>query len=330
MPPDDKPDAAVAESPTSAGPVAPEAPEVPGQGEEPTKPVSEREPAPAGVESGAETGEEPPEEQPTTEAAVAQFLERIGEIAESDPEMAQKLYEKLPQELRDSHRGPEAEREELDRERTQREVGDGRRAVLETSQRQMTSAQQTIQKWAKDTADAAAKGAADIRDGKSEGVDLLDEKKLQEDFSGALSAGMGMGSDYASRLAGFAMLDALYSHPSARHLTSEDRTRLKEAAGKPLEDWTKTVFAVGLDAALRSAPEEIRRSERAKAEKDSGLARQLTDAMAAMPSDNGRKLQPSAEPGVSNIEDADAAYLDGKITHEQYAKLREKFGVKSQ
>jgi hypothetical protein len=84
----------------------------------------------------------------------------------------------------------------------------------------------------------------------------------------------------------------------------------------------QAIFAIGLDAALRSAPEDFKRTEKAKLEKESGLTEQLNKALALMPSDNGRKLQTAAaEPAGAR----EQRVRDGKATSEEIrAYLKEK------
>jgi len=299
------------ESTTLAGPAAPEAPEVP-VAEEPEAPELER---PEG--EPAEPGEEEPSEQePDAEAVVADVLDRIAEFAK-DEAVAERLYEKLPQELRDRHRGPEAEREELDRERAERDRRAGQTAAETEYESGVSRLQAGLQQWGDRTARNVAKAAQDAG---IENPELLDGEKLAQDGFGAMQVGMNVMSTYVSRLTSGSILHSLDSHQAARHLTPDDKKALADAGGKPIDEWVAIVLPVYLDAALRAAPEHVKREERTKVENELGLLEKANKVLGVLPGD-GRKAtkggQPTSKP--ENFEQLETLFATGQATEAQTA-----------
>lgn len=283
------------EEPTPlAGPAAPEAPEVP-EAEAPEVPELER---PEG--EPAEPGEvEPSDKEPDAEAVVADVLDRIAEFAK-DEAVAERLYEKLPQELRDRHRGPEAEREELDRERAERDRRAGQTAAETEYESGVSRLHVGLQQWGDRTARNVAKAAQDAG---IENPELLDGEKLTQDASGAMQVGMNVMSTYVSRLTSGSILHSLDSHQAAQHLTPDDKKALTDAGGKPIDEWVAIVLPVYLDAALRAAPEHVKKEERTKVENELGLLEKANKVLGVLPGDGRKATKGTTPPTAKRSED---------------------------
>lgn len=264
--------AAVAD-PTPVG--SPEVPALPDQETEVTEPETRQEPSEE--ESGAEKGEETTEEQPADplEAFVADFTDSVNE----DPELAKRMLDALPQELRDSLKGPEADKSEW-------EAGQARQTRLQAaSQAAAPFSGQNMAGRAKDWADKFAtnvrQGAQGLLDSQEGPVDLLDAQKMAGEVTAEVEGASTAGWHWGSQTVENSVFDVLEKSAAHKHLSPEDKATLKAGAR------AAEAVALYLAAAERSAPESIKTKATADAEKKAGILGRAEKLRAAL-SKNGK------------------------------------------
>jgi hypothetical protein len=125
-----------------------------------------------------------------------------------------------------------------------------------------------------------------------------------------------------------AVQDALESHASRRYLTAEDRKRITDAEPK---DKLRVRIHAQLDAAIkRGSPAEVRAQAKKQAEEDVGLTERLKEIQALIPGNGATgALETSGAGGHSfaTMADADIAYANNEISHDEYKRQRERFKI---
>jgi hypothetical protein len=183
--------------------------------------------------------------------------------------------------------GPDEQRAELDRERALRDAQDIARSV----ESQYTQGLQYVSTQADALVDELAgnvkRGAEDIKERGGENVDILDSAKLVERMDGNARLAATVGATYGTQAFSAAMTAAFAEHPSSRYLTPEDKQKLKDAGGKPTQEWAKVYASVHMDAALRGAPAETTKKNDAKAKRDTDILDRAEKLKASLPT-NGK------------------------------------------
>jgi hypothetical protein len=277
---DEKPGAAVADAPeTPVGP--PEVPALPDQETEATEPQAPQEPSDevSGTEPGEETTEEPPADP--LEAFVVDFTDSVNE----DPELAKRMLAALPQELRDSLKGPEADKSEWEASR------DRQGRLQSAGQATQPYAGQAMEGRAKAWADTLAtsvRGAAQgLLDSQEGSVDLVDAQKLAGEIAGEVGAAASAYWHWGTQSIESAAFDALEKSPAHRHLSADDRAALKAGATKSAGERVAEAVALYVGAAVRAAPESIKAKATEAAEKKAGILGRVEKLQAALPK-NGK------------------------------------------
>lgn len=311
--PEEKAVAAVADAPeTPVGPT--EVPVLPDQETEVTEPQAPQEPSEE--VSGTEPGEEASEEQPPDplEAFMAQFKESLG----SDPEMAAKVLDALPQELRDSLKGPEADKSEWEATSTRKA-----RLRATTDATAAYSGQNLAGRatgWAETLATNVRQGAQGLLDSHEGSVDLVDTQKVAEEIAGEVLSATGAYWHWGSQSVEDVVFDALEKSPAHKFLSADDRAALKAGATKLPGERAAEAVALYLGAAERAAPDSIVKAATAKAEKDAGIVASRQKLRDALPKNGTRPTKSAPTPETPrNEQEARDWNATGKWTA---AKLR--------
>jgi hypothetical protein len=304
------------EDPPGAAVAEPEDPKP--LGEAPETPPPDEEPPPEGEVSGDQEGE-PAEAEPTSEDARA---EALGLILE-DPALVAKLQEKLgaPEpDVAEERANWEAERGQSERRDVLSRAGN---AALSFSRQNMA---QAYGGWAKGLAEQVQKGGQDLVDQKSENADLLgDGQQLVAEIADYADQAGNARANYVGVSIGKAVLDAAESHPAHRHLSAEDKQRLKDARNKvlPQEQIAETV-QVYLDAALRGAPEETKRKATQKTQQEAENIARLEKLVPLL--GNGKRVTPagSAPSKLTTLEAINEALMDPATPRDKLPELQQK------
>ena len=321
------------EEPTTATAVEPETPQL---GEQPA-PIAEAVPAaeqeqPEGEQPEGDSETQPPEDEAPADAAAArkQFLAQLNELREADPE--------LDKEIRGEDSGPERA-EELQRER---DALDQKAAELDQKEsggltQQFASAATSNAASIAGLIDQAAKGAIAASRKAVESADneatIMDQPKLSAEVATYVNYAINNAQSYGWRTATDQLIAGIQSHPLFRRLPAEARKTWRDAAAgnNPFQEGVGTAVQGVLDALATAGPDvaKVRTEIRKELEGEMGVVERYENLMKTLPKRNGtRATTEPAGPTISNIDDAEEAYNDGKLSHEQYKKLREKFGVK--
>lgn len=305
------------EDPAGA-PTAVEEPEAKPLGEAPETPPPDEEPSPEGEVSGDQEGE-PAEAEPTSEDARA---EALGLILE-DPALVAKLQEKLgaaEPDVAGERAEWEAERGKSERTDVLTRAGS---MALGYSRQNMV---QAYGGWAKGLAEQVQKGGQDLVDQKSENADLLgDGQQLVAEIADYADQAAAARSNYVGVSIGKAVLDAAESHPAHRHLSAEDKQRLKDARNKvlPQEQIAETV-QVYLDAALRGAPEETKRKATQKTKQEADNIARLEKLVPLLGNGKRVTLAGSAPSKLTTLEDINEALMDPATPRDKLPELQQK------
>ncbi len=268
---------------------------------------AEQEPSP---DEGAEPAEKPDEatEEPTTEQAREATIALIAELAESDPETAAALKQRLGIEEPDV--GEEKVAWELEKgraTRTSRWQG-----ALATYEQYKPEAQQAkLERYLGELNGSLQASAKALADG-----DITDPGQVRFDPRGVAAAlaplfteGQGSLQEMMAAASQSVILDPLEAHPAHRHLTPDERTQYQEAVGR--SDYNGAI-KLHLDAAIRAAPEHVAKEAKTKAEKDAGVLDRLTKLQAQLGKSNGKAALTGGAP--KREERSDAELLEDEST----------------
>ena len=237
-------------------------------------------------ESVATEGEEEGEDTP--EARRAAILERIADLEETDPELAQSLRDRFAQE---AETYTEAELQQVAQERVQQ-----RQAWVQqqgaTFMRQFgPQAAQAVTAGlldirAKDIADKAAKLKADP-DAPLPALDpTADAGIIAQYVQRSAQEAYGLGANAAKA----AILDVVDLHPATRYLNDEERGYISQALDAPdIMAGLRVIYWATLNAALRGAPEHVTQQAKAEAEKNAKTAEKYADLLDKLPGKNGQR-----------------------------------------
>ena len=202
--------------------------------------------------------------------------------------------------------------------------------ALAYHQQQPALARQTIAGTLQDLNQRIQEAAADLGKDALEGREI-DPKRLSFDPAGwadlllPVIAQAQEAERFLVREATHSILsDALEGLVSHRHLTADERKEYQAAMA--VGDYTKAL-RLHDPAGIRAAPAEAAKKAKDEATKDAGLLEKLLKAQAMMPRNGKRSLTGGGGADVSNIRtmaDADAAYSEDRISHDQYKAIRER------
>lgn len=297
--PDDETATAVAEPPV--GPTVPVAPE---PQVVPDKPEGVERELPEGEQ--AEPEPEGEAELPETEAGIDALLDQLGELFTSDPKLAERIFEKLPQELRDRYQGPEAERARWDRERGQQER---KQALSAASMYGLQYAEQNIrpkwEEWASSVSadmQAVANAVAEGKDGAHVSQIALDSRQIADTVVGIARGAQMAGSIYAQTQLLNSLHDALEDSAAHEYLSTDDRKALAETKTLLPDQAAAKLIGVYIGAALRSSAQHQTKQEQEKKTKAEGDIDKLAQLLKTA---GVKKKTPTSGPSKTERTDAE-------------------------
>ena len=289
-----------------------EAPEV----EEPTPavpPEQEQEAPPEG--EAPDSGAPPADEAEEPELSLADALKQL---AEADPEKAVELREALG--LSES---PE-QIIEWELEQSRQERSGQTPWAIQNEQAQEQRAAADIAQYVNSLNPAIKDRLERVLEGKLDAGELsLNGPEIVRGLMPLLQHAMEARRYSAWTAARVSIREAVEEHPVYRHMSKDEREQFRAA----LQAWdlgTATQWA--LQAAMRAAPEEVKKAAQADADKKLKGAAAYQNVMTAL-GKNGRKVTAGADANATNIRtmaDADAAYAEDRISHNQYKAFRER------
>ena len=290
----------------------PEAPEV----EEPTPPLAvPQEQEQDSSEEEPDSGALPADEAEEPELSLADALKQL---AEADPEKAAELREALG--LSES---PE-QIIEWELEQARQERSGQTPWAIQNEQAQEQRAAADIAQYVNSLNPAIKDRLERVLEGKLDASELsLNGPELVKGIMPLLQHAMEARRYSAWTAARVSIREAVEEHPVYRHMSKDEREQFRAA----LQAWdlgTATQWA--LQAAMRAAPEEVKKAALADADKKLKGAEAYQNALAAL-GKNGRKVTAGASDKANNIRtmaDADAAYSEDRISHDQYKAIRER------
>ncbi len=313
MPPD-KENVATAEQ--EAETLLPEEP-APGAEEEPSEPdETPEEGAPDATEDEGKGEEAPPDLK-------AQLLQALKGV---DPEV---LKEALPPEELERLRGPEPQvptgEADLSGLHSLGRINQAQSDFANTdayARRQLNVAYETFRQ----SVEAQAKA---VTENKAESI-TVDPAGLQRAIADWQQA-LGYGADrFAKSFYAEQARIAVEGHPAYRLLTPEERSQVEglwQDAGQ-MQQAVRKVLDVALQ---RGAPEEAKKQAKAELDRDGKLAASLERILSLTGGNGAKSVEAGSARGVriANFDDAEQAWIDGKISDEQYRKYREQYKVPS-
>lgn len=299
---------AVAPAPPTLGPEAVPAPEL----ERPPEEVETAEP------EGAEE-EAPPD-------ALTQAIEEIAELAKEDPEAAARLREKLG--IKEEGVEELQARFELEQGRQYRQQTlEGYAA--QAAQFSEPNMRQAWGNWTQALARQVNAAAKEIAAGNREDATIMaDTQRLTDSIVGYAAQAASNHAAYTQAAMQATVLEALESSPIHPHLSAEDRQSIQLAMNHP-NPLEAIYYLIGIyaNAGVQAAPTEVRKRAEQDAEKRAKVAERVTSIMEKLPKGRKPQVTPGGTSGISNLGQADDAYLAGRISIEQYRQLRSTFGL---
>lgn len=146
--------------------------------------------------------------------------------------------------------------------------------------------------------------------------DAPEASQLAQAITNLVLSNGGVWADYQEKLAKAKAYESV--EPYLRHLTRDERKKLRDAGAKTLLEFHKEFYPIVADALLRAAPEEVVKKRVAQAEKDLGLAEKLEKLQQAL-GKNGRKARTETQPTTtySTKMEARTLHVQGKLTNAQ-------------
>ena len=259
---------AVAEPPVETPPV--ETPEIPGE----AVPAPEQEQPEGEKPEGVSETPEKEDEVPTLEQMREANLGQIKEWAESDPDAAKLLAERFGEKVEDVGE----EKLAWERERGQAERLQRWNTALSTYQQHTPEAIETqLSNYLDRLNTNLLQAAQDLEKG-VEGATAAGVQIDAAAIAKAITPLIRSGQDAAYNVVGASVnstiVGALTSHAAYSHLTSEERTKFTEAVTSGKYD---EAITLQLDAAIRAAPEEAKKTAKADADAAAELIEKATN-----------------------------------------------------
>ena len=282
-------------------------------------------------------------QEPSTEESGASGTEDEAKPEEAAPDPRSQLTETLKAlrqehpDLYDSVYSPE-ERERLAGGQEER----GEEVALERSQlvrqQAMAGAEQTYQDSTKSIEEAGKAALSTLKATLAQQAKAVQDGQATEitpdfdDISGVLKANreetLRASFGYFSAAFDNAVQNMLETHTSRRYLSAEDLKRIDDA---PPQEKLQARIHAQLDAAIkRGSTAEVKLAAKKEAEETVGLTKHLEKIQALIPANgatNALETGGGQSHSFATMADADDAYNNDEISHDEYKRQRERFKI---
>ena len=277
----------------------------------------------SGPEDEAKPGEAKPEEAAPDPRS--QLTETLKALRQEHPDLYDSVYS--PEERERLAGGQEERGEEVALERSQL-----------VRQQAMVGAEQTYQDSTKSIEEAGKAALSTLKATLAKQSKAVQDGQATEitpdfdDISGVLKANreetLRASFGYFSAAFDNAVQDMLETHTSRRYLSPDDLKRIDDA--QPQEKLRVRIHAQ-LDAAIkRGSTAEVKLAAKKEAEETVGLTKHLEKIQALIPTNGATNVLETGggqSHSFATMADADDAYNNDEISHDEYKRQRERFKI---